>query len=59
MVVALAGWINLAAGGHDRLPAGGSQSAEGADGKKRLRFSDDQRRRLVRKAKRIGFGRLK
>jgi hypothetical protein len=28
-------------------------------GKKRLRFTDDQRRRLARKAKRIGFGRLK
>ena len=28
-------------------------------GKKRLRFTDEQRRRLARKAKRIGFGRLK
>ncbi|MCH7227887.1 hypothetical protein [Haloferula sp. A504] len=28
-------------------------------GKKRLRFTDDQRRRLARKAKRIRFGRLK
>jgi len=29
------------------------------NGKKRLRFTDEQRRRLARKAKRIGFGRLK
>ncbi len=59
MVVALAGWINQQQEDVIEYLREEVRILKELNGKKRLRFTDEQRRRLARKAKRIGFGRLK
>jgi transposase-like protein len=59
MVVALAGWINQQQEDVIDYLREEVRILKELQGKKRLRFSDEQRRRLARKAKLIGFGRLK
>jgi len=59
MVVALAGWINQQQEDVIDYLREEVRILKELNGKKRLRFTDEQRRRLARKAKRIGFGRLK
>ena len=59
MVVALAGWINQQQEDVIGYLREEVRVLKELQGKKRLRFSDDQRRRLARKAKLIGYGRLK
>ena len=59
MVVALAGWINQQQEDVIDYLREEVRILKELQGKKRLRFSDDQRRRLARKAKLIGYGRLK
>lgn len=59
MVGALAGWINQQQKDVIEYLREEVRILKELNGKKRLRFSDEQRRRLARKAKRIGFGRLK
>jgi transposase-like protein len=59
MVVALAGWINQQQEDVIDYLREEVMILKELNGKKRLRFTDEQRRRLARKAKRIGFGRLK
>ena len=59
MVVALAGWINQQQEDVIDYLREEVRILKELNGKKRLRFTDEQRRRLARKAKRIGFSRLK
>jgi putative transposase len=59
MVVALAGWINQQQEDVIDYLREEVRILKELNGKKRLRFTDEQRRRLARKAKRIGFGRLR
>ena len=59
MVVALAGWINQQQEDVIDYLREEVRVLKELNGNKRLRFTDEQRRRLARKAKRIGFGRLK
>ena len=59
MVVALAGWINQQQQDVIEYLREEVRVLKELQGKKRLRFTDAQRRRLARKAKRICFGRLK
>ena len=59
MVVALAGWINQQQEDVIDYLREEVRILKDLQGKRRLRFTDEQRRRLARKAKRIRFGRLK
>jgi hypothetical protein len=59
MAVALAGWMNRQQQEVIEYLREEVRVLRELQGKRRLRFTDDQRRRLARKAKRIGFGRLK
>ena len=59
MVVSLAGWINQQQEDVIDYLREEVRILKEMNGEKRLRFTDDQRRRLARKAKRIGFSRLK
>jgi len=59
VVVALAGWINQQQEDVIDYLREEVRILKELQGKKRLRFTDDQRRRLARKAGRIGFSRLK
>ena len=59
MVVALAGWINQQQEDVIDYLREEVRVLKELHGKKRLRFTDEQRRRLARKAKRIGIGRLR
>ena len=59
MVVALAGWINQLQQDVIEYLREEVRILKELQGKRRLRFTDEQRRCLARKAKRIGFGRLK
>jgi putative transposase len=59
MAVALAGWMNRQQQDVIEYLREEVRVLRELQGKKRLQFTDDQRRRLARKAKRIRFGRLK
>ncbi len=59
IAVALAGWMNRQQQDVIEYLREEVRVLKELQGKRRLRFSDDQRRRLARKAKRICFGRLK
>ena len=59
MVVALAGWMNQQQQDVIEYLREEVRVLKELQGKKRLRFTDEQRRRLARKAKRICFGRLR
>ena len=59
IVVSLAGWINQQHEDVIDYLREEVRILKELNGKKRLRFTDEQRRRLARKAKRIGFSRLK
>ena len=59
MVVALAGWINQQQEDVIDYLREEVRILKELQGTRRLRFTDEQRRRLARKAKRIRFGRLK
>lgn len=59
MVMALAGWINQQQQDVIEYLREEVRVLKELQGKKRLPFSNEQRRRLARKAKRIRFGRLK
>ena len=59
MVVSLAGWMNQQQQDVIEYLREEVRVLKELQGKKRLRFTADQRRRLERKAKRIDFGRLK
>ncbi len=59
MVVALAGWINQQQQDVIEYLREEVRVLKELQGKKRLKFTDEQRRRLARKAKRIRFGWLK
>ena len=59
IAVALAGWINRQQQDMIEYLREEVRVLKELQGKRRLRFTDDQRRRLARKAKRIRFGRLK
>jgi transposase-like protein len=59
MVLALAEWINQQQEDVIDYLREEVRILKELNGKKRLRFTDEQRRRLARKAKRICFGRLK
>jgi hypothetical protein len=59
MAVALAGWINRQQQDAIDYLRGEVRVSRELQGKRRMRFTDGQRRRLARKAKRIRFGRLK
>jgi hypothetical protein len=48
------GWINQQQQHLHQLPAPGELSSACSDGKSRLRFNDDERRRLAAKAKLLG-----
>jgi len=58
LVVALAGWINQQQEDVIDYLREELRILKELQGKKRLKFTDEQRRRLARKAKRIRFGRL-
>ena len=59
VAVALAGWMNRQQQDVIEYLREEVRVLRELQGKKRLRFTDDQRSRLARKAKRIRFGRLK
>jgi transposase-like protein len=59
ILVALAGWINRQQQDVVEYLQEEVRVLRELHGKKRLRFSDDQRRRLAQKAKRLGLSRLK
>ena len=59
MVVSLAGWMNQQQQDVIEYLREEVRVLKELQGKKRLRFTDEQRRRLARKAKRIRFDRLK
>ena len=59
MAAALAGWMNREQQDVIEYLREEVRVLNELQGKRRLRFTDDQRRRLARKAKRIRFGRLK
>ena len=59
MMVSLAGWINRHQQDVIEYLQEEVRVLRELQGKKRLRFSDDQRRRLAQKAKRLGLSRLK
>ena len=59
ILVSLAGWMNRQQEDVIDYLREEVRILKELNGKKRLRFTDEQRRRLARKAKRIGFGRLK
>jgi putative transposase len=59
ILVSLAGWMNRQQQHMIEYLQEGVRVLKGQQGDERPKFTDDQRRRLARKAKPIRFGRLK